>query len=94
MATDLQLSQLRDEVDAIDQALVRLINARAALAIRMGEIKQQRSLPLRDVERESQVIQKIQAHNQPPTIDNADLEIIFKAIMTSCLRIQSTSRSQ
>lgn len=94
MTTDLNLNQLRDEVDAIDKALVQLITARAALAVRMGEVKEHRSLPLRDVERESQVIQKIKSLNQPATIDNADLEVIFRAIMQACLRVQSPSRNQ
>lgn len=53
------LEDWRVEIDHIDRELVRLINRRARVARKIGEIKLRAGIPLLDSERESEVIRNV-----------------------------------
>ena len=46
------IKEWRAEIDIIDNELLRLMNRRARLAVRVGRIKSSAGLPLADPERE------------------------------------------
>lgn len=52
------LEQYRDEIDAIDQELTRLFEARLKTVLKVGEYKKQHDLPVLDASREQKVIAK------------------------------------
>jgi chorismate mutase len=56
--TQEQLATCRQQIDAIDQRLVELIQARARVVQQVGAIKQEAHLPVTDTSREQLVIQK------------------------------------
>lgn len=53
-----ELEQYRDEIDAIDQELTRLFEARLKTVLKVGEYKKQHELPVLDASREQKVIAK------------------------------------
>ncbi|API88217.1 chorismate mutase [Marinilactibacillus sp. 15R] len=53
-----ELEQYRDEIDAIDQELTRLFEARLKTVLKVGEYKRQHELPVLDASREQKVIAK------------------------------------
>lgn len=53
-----ELEQYRQEIDAIDQDLTRLFEARLKTVLKVGEYKIQHDLPVLDASREQKVIEK------------------------------------
>ncbi|PYS81667.1 MAG: chorismate mutase [Acidobacteria bacterium] len=73
----------RAEIDAIDDELLRLLNARAALAIRVGESKRSVGLSVRDGEREREVIERVRRANTGPLDDRAVARLFRRIILES-----------
>lgn len=84
-----QITPLRLQIDEIDRQLLALLNARANLAVQIGEIKQQFQLPLFQPEREQQVIAHLQNINHGPLMA-LGIEAIWREIMSACRSLEST----
>ena len=85
MADDSQeLARLREEIDAIDGELLRLINDRARLAHRIGEIKQGN---IYRPEREAQVLRRVAERNPGPLSAEAAQRIV-REVMSACLALE------
>jgi chorismate mutase len=77
----------RAEIDAIDVEILRLLNARARLAMAVGESKKSAGLSLHDRERERAVIERACRANAGPLDERAVL-VIFRRIIRESRRIQ------
>jgi len=53
-----RLNRLRDEIEALDAELVRLMEERRALVIEVGGIKEKLGLPVMDPTREAAVVRR------------------------------------
>ncbi|MDZ4252184.1 MAG: prephenate dehydratase [Sulfuritalea sp.] len=85
MADDSQeLGTLREAIDAIDGELLRLINERAQLAHRIGEIKQGN---IYRPEREAQVLRRV-AERNPGPLSAAAAQRIIREVMSACLALE------
>ena len=60
----MELSDWRERIDNIDHQLIDLLNERMQCAQAIGRIKKAAGQPIRDSERELDVIAKIKAYNQ------------------------------
>ena len=60
----MDLSDWRERIDNIDHQLIDLLNERMQCAQEVGRIKKAAGKPIRDPERELDVIAKIKAYNQ------------------------------
>ena len=60
----MELSDWRERIDNIDHQLIGLLNERMQCAQEVGRIKKAAGKPIRDPERELDVIAKIKAYNQ------------------------------
>ncbi len=60
----MELSDWRERIDNIDHQLIDLLNERMQCAQEVGRIKKAAGKPIRDPERELDVIAKIKAYNQ------------------------------
>ncbi len=91
MASDDQLAVIRSDIDAIDQQLLALINARADCARRVAEIKlaasQEGEALFYRPEREAQILRAIQENNPGP-LPADQAARIFREIMSSCLALE------
>ncbi|MGD8830580.1 MAG: prephenate dehydratase [Pseudomonadales bacterium] len=85
------LEAVRERIDAIDRELTRLLNERAACALRVGEIKQAEESGAAPVfyrpEREAQILTRIQADNPGP-LSNDDLARLFREVISCCLNLE------
>jgi chorismate mutase/prephenate dehydratase len=85
------LDSVRDRIDAIDGELTRLLNERAACALRVGEIKQSDPDGAAPVyyrpEREAQILARIQSDNPGPLSDQ-DLASLFREVISCCLNLE------
>ena len=82
------LEQLRRQIDRIDARLVRLLNQRAATALKIGVEKRRCGAPLLDPERERQVLALIRESGAGPLAPE-QLEAIYTVIMNKCTQIQA-----
>jgi chorismate mutase/prephenate dehydratase len=80
-----QLKQHRDQIDAIDEQILQLVNARANHARHIGELKDDGVIYR--PEREAQVLRRLQAHNQGP-LSNEAVANIFRAVMSNCRALE------
>ncbi len=79
-----ELSKLREGIDRIDDEVLRLINERAQIAHRIGEIKQGN---IYRPEREAQVLRRL-ADNNPGPLPAAAVQRISREIMSACLALE------
>ena len=79
-----KILKYREEIDKLDEQILKLINKRAKCAIEIGKIKQQDSSSSIYVpQREKQVISNLIKINTGPLI-NEDIKNIYTEIMSSC----------
>jgi chorismate mutase/prephenate dehydratase len=81
------LSQLRQEIDAIDRQLVALFEQRMAVTQQVGKYKLAQGLPVLDRNREEQVLAEKAALLQDKNL-TADVTDLFEAIMAISRRQQ------
>ena len=76
----MDIGDWRARIDAVDQALVDLVNRRLGYAIEIGRIKRAAGQQVRDMAREREVIESLKRHNKGPLSDEA-LEELFTRII-------------
>lgn len=84
---ELDLSQLRKEIDRLDETIVKTIQERAELASKIGELKRGKGEPIFRPDREKEVYKKITQGNKGPLPDNA-LISIYREIMSGSISIE------
>jgi chorismate mutase len=77
----------RCEIDAIDKELVRLLNLRTELTLKVGQFKSSYGLALRVPAREKAILKRLKELNSGP-LDNESLEKIYHVIFDLSVRSQ------
>ena len=85
------LDQLRQQIDALDQQIVRLLNDRAALVVEIGRLKQQNNLPIYAPDREKAVLEKVRQLNKGP-LPNRCLEAVWRELMSGSFALEKPLR--
>jgi chorismate mutase-like protein len=80
----------RKEIDAIDGELLRLVNRRARIALRLGALKSVAGLPLADPERERDVLARARRGNSGP-LDGEAVARIFRRIIRESRRAETAA---
>ena len=81
------LEELRQAIDELDARIVALLNERAQVVLRIGELKRQNSKQVYTPSRESEVLRcAIQANEGP--LPEAGIRAIFGEIMSACIALQ------
>ena len=88
---DKRLLPLRDKIDQIDQELLKLLSARAEVALEVGKIKNETGAPIYRPEREKQVIQNLSSKNAGP-LKSESISAIWLEIMSGCRAIESAQK--
>lgn len=83
----MSLEQLRDEIDSLDRSLIKLLNNRAKVSLKILQEKQKSALPIYDSQREEQVLKKVMRENNGP-LSADQVSSIFKIIIESCRNVQ------
>ena len=87
----LDLADLRGQIDAIDQQLLALLNSRAQVAEKVGEVKKREGTPFFRPDRVAKVIEQIQNANPGP-LKNEHIAAVWREIMSACLALESPVR--
>lgn len=76
----MDISDWRDEIDRIDEELVKLLNQRSQCALEIGRIKHELGIPVYSPNREAQVIHHVMSVNPGP-LDGAAIRRLFERII-------------
>lgn len=83
----MNLEDWRNDIDAIDRQIVRLINQRIRIVRKIGEIKCSTGMPAIDRERENRVLENI-CGTDPDGLNDAAIKRIFREIIRESRGIQ------
>lgn len=89
----MNIDDWRTEIDAIDSELLRLLNARARLAIKVGESKRSEGRSLCDRRREREVVERVCRDSTGP-LDARAVGSIFRRIIRESRRVQEHGLEQ
>ena len=90
MAEELSLQSLREEIDRLDEDIVRLLDRRARCASAIGRLKRARGMPIYEPQREATVIARVKALNVQlkGPLDEHAIGRLYERIMDEARRIQ------
>jgi len=90
MAPELTLEQLREEIDKIDEVIVRLLDSRARCAYTVGRLKHELGRPIYEPAREAAVIAHVRKVNDAlgGPLDGDAVARLYERIMDEARRIQ------
>lgn len=81
------INNIRREIDLIDEELVKLFEKRLELALKVSEYKKEKSLPIFDSNRETEVINKAKSRLNNPQFEDY-VEEFFTDIMEISKKLQ------
>lgn len=89
----MNIDQLRHEIDALDESLVRLLNRRAGCALEVGRLKESMGLEIYQPDRERDVLAHVRRINRGP-LDNDAIARLFERIIDEARRLERTAKQQ
>jgi chorismate mutase len=90
MAEELSIESLREEIDKIDEVIVRLLDRRARCAYAIGRVKNEKGLPIYEPQREAAVIARVKELNVKlgGPLDEQAIARLYERIIDEARRIQ------
>ena len=85
-----EIAKLRKEIDALDSELLALVNRRAGLARRVGQLKQ--GAPAYRPEREAEILWRMTAENPGPLPANR-VTTVFREVISACRGMEQDIRA-
>lgn len=82
-----ELAELRSEIDVLDKQILELINKRAEVVFKIGELKRKNDMAVYDPNREKVIEQNLIKMNTGP-MPNASVVKIFKTIIEASRGLQ------
>lgn len=87
----MHVAELRKKIDALDRRLVGLLNARAQVAVQIGQLKQARDSDVYVPAREKVVLAHVRRENRGP-LSKAAIDSIYREIMSSSRALERKVR--
>ncbi len=87
-----ELDALRDQIDALDREIVRLLNDRARLGLAAGKAKSQAGRPIADQDREREVLVRVAMANNGPLPQDALLSL-YRHLIETIKRLEELEKS-
>jgi chorismate mutase-like protein len=84
----MKIDDWRRKIDAIDTAMLHLLNLRAELALEVGRMKSDEGVPLRSVGREQAILTRMKEANPGP-LDDETVAKIYQLILDESIRTQT-----
>lgn len=79
----LDINELREEIDEIDEQLVKLFEKRMEISLKVAQYKKKNNLPIINAEREKQVIEKNKIFIKNNIFEGATEEFLTKVMLIS-----------
>jgi len=82
------LDELRDDIDRVDEVLVRLLNERARVACEIGRIKKEQGIDVYQPEREKQVLAHVRSVAVEGPLGPEAIVRLFERIIDEARRLE------
>jgi chorismate mutase-like protein len=82
------LDDLRDDIDRVDEVLVRLLNERARVACEIGRIKKEQGIEVYQPEREQQVLAHVRSIAAEGPLGSEAVARLFERIIDEARRLE------
>lgn len=89
----LRLSQMRKEIDSIDDQISQLLLRRLEIACALGNLKRELGLPLKDPTREDLVLEKVKSNVSASPLKKHVVSL-YKAIVSESCKLQMEELEQ
>jgi len=89
--TPVELDDLRRRIDDLDRRLIELLNERASIVSRVGEVKRSSGVPIYAPHREAEVLKRVIEMNRGPLSDRA-IEGVYRELMSGSFAIEQPLR--
>ena len=86
----MKIHNWRKKIDAIDSAMLQLLNLRTELALEVGRLKGEQGVQLRVPARERQILARMKRLNPGP-LSGESVEKIYQLILDESIRTQERS---
>lgn len=86
-SAEIQLAALRGEIDTINQDILVLLNKRAEVVLKIGELKKENSMAVYDPGREKEIENNLAEMNTGPMPDESVIKI-FREIISASRNLQ------
>jgi chorismate mutase len=81
------IDDYRKEINRLDSELLRIFNERAALALKIGEIKKEMNIPVYDPAREKLIFDAMSKDNPGP-LENEAIIRLFERVIDESRRLE------
>lgn len=88
MSKKTEIEALRKKIDQVDKDILKLIKARADIAKQIGKAKKSAGLPVRDIEREKEIIYKVADEAKLVGLIDEDVKAVYREIMGLSRRLE------
>ena len=82
------LDELREDIDRVDELLVRLLNERARVAVEIGRVKKEKGIEIYQPEREKQVLAHVRGVASEGPLGPDAIARLFERIMDEARRLE------
>jgi chorismate mutase len=82
------LDELREDIDRVDEVLVRLLNERARVAVEIGRVKQEQGIDVYQPEREKQVLAHVRGVACEGPLGPEAIARLFERIIDEARRLE------
>ncbi|WP_326911077.1 chorismate mutase [Sedimentibacter sp. MB31-C6] len=87
----MELEKMRNEINELDKEIVRLLEKRFNLVLKVGKFKKDNKLPVLDEKRENLILKKCNEHLTNKEYSNY-IHKIYIQIMNTCKDIQKAEK--
>ncbi|MDH3544495.1 MAG: chorismate mutase [Desulfuromonadales bacterium] len=81
------IDDYRKEINRLDGELLRIFNERAALALKIGEIKKEMNIPVYDPAREKRIFDAM-SNDNPGPLENEAIIRLFERVIDESRRLE------
>ncbi len=89
-ALEAAIERLRQNIDTVDEVLVKLLNQRAKWALEIGSVKKTAAIPIYQPDREARVVAHVVGANRGP-LAAAAIQRLFERIIDENRRLERTA---
>ena len=82
------LDELREDIDRVDEVLVRMLNERARIAVEIGRVKKEQGIEIYQPEREKQVLTHVRGIASEGPLGPDAIARLFERIIDEARRLE------
>lgn len=87
MKTERSINSLREKIDQLDSQILRLLNERAEIVLKVGKLKAESNMEIYVPQREQEILRRLNSQNTGPFPSSA-IPSVFREIISACRSLE------